>query len=200
MRSVRSWVALGTMLGLSQLALAVDVPFAGTLSATDPTYNRTLSGNPPSGLSAAGTAVRYDVLPFYVTLNDTYLAETLSAVFSPGTADDTFITIYQNAFNPLAALTNALIADDDSGAGSLSLATKALTASTQYYLVVTSFSNGALGDYTGHLNSSTGLGQVVIGAVPELPTSAMMLLSLGAVGGLLRSRQKRHAGQQGQQA
>jgi hypothetical protein len=196
MRSVRSWVALSTMLGLSQVALAVDVPFSGTLSVSDPTYNRTLGGNPPTGLSGVGSAVTYDVLPFYVTASSTYVAETLSANFTLPTgafsADDTFITIYQTAFNPAAALTNAIIADDDGGGGSgLSLATKALTAGTQYYLVVTSFTNGQLGDYTGHLNSTTGVGQVVLGAVPELPTSAMMLLSLGAVGALTRARQKR---------
>jgi hypothetical protein len=75
----------------------------------------------------------------------------------------------------------------------LSLASKALTAGTQYYLVVTSFTNGQLGNYTGHLNSATGLGQVVLGAVPELPTSSMMLLSLCAVGARVRARQKRLA-------
>jgi hypothetical protein len=193
MRTVRSWVTLGTMLGLSQVAFAVDVPFSGALSATDPTFNRTLVGNPPTSLSGVGTAVSYDLLPFYVTLNDTYLAETLSATLSPGTADDTFIAIYQTAFNPLSPLTNVVIADDDTGVGNLSLATKALTAGTQYYLVVTSFSNGAFGNYTGHLDSTTGLGQVVLGAVPELPTSAMMLLSLGMAGALLRTRQNRKA-------
>ncbi len=193
MRTVRSWVALGSLLGLSQAVWAVDVPFFGALSATDPTYNRTLSGSPPVGLSGAGTAVSYDLLPFYVTLNDTYLAETLSATLSPGTADDTFIAVYQTAFNPLTPLVNVVVADDDAGVGNLSLATKALTAGTQYYLVVTSFSNGAFGSYTGHLNSSTGLGQVVLGAVPELPTSAMMLLSLGMAGALLSSHRQRQA-------
>ncbi len=193
MRSVQSWLVLGTMLGLSQTALAVSVPFSGALSVTDPTYNRTLSGNPPTSLSGVGTAVSYDVFPFYVTVNDTYLAETLSAAFSPGTADDTFITLYQTAFNPLAALTNAVIADDDAGAGNLSLVNKALTAGTQYFLVVTSFGNGAFGNYSGRLDSATGLGQVVLGAVPELPTSAMMLLALALGGALVRARQKPQA-------
>lgn len=190
MRSVHSLIALSTLLGLSQAALAVDVPFSGALTVSDPIYNRTLTGNPPGGLSGVGTTVSYDVLPFYVTLNSTYVAETLSAAFSPGTADDTFITIYQTAFNPLAPLTNAIIADDDGGVGALSLATRALTAGTQYFLVVTSFGNFALGSYTGHLDSTTGVGQVVLGAVPELPTSAMMLLALALGGAVLRSRQK----------
>ena len=190
MAHARFWIILGTVLALSQAAHAVDVPFSGTLTANDPVFNRPLSGNPPSSLSGVGTAVSYDVLPFYVTVNDTYLAETLSATLSPGTADDTFIVLYQTAFNAATPLANAVIADDDTGTGSLSLFTKALTAGTQYYLVITTFSNGALGAYTGHLDSTTGLGQVVLGSVvPEVPTSAMMLGALGALGLLLRRRQ-----------
>jgi hypothetical protein len=188
MRAYRSWVLAGTVLGLAQAALAVDVPFAGTLSPNDPVYNRTLSGNPPGGLSAVGTAVTYDLYPFYVSANGTYLAETLSARFAPGTADDTFITIYQGSFNAGAPLANAIIADDDSGVGGLSLATKALTSGTQYYLVVTSFANGQLGDYTGHLNSTNNLGQVILGAVPELPTSTLMLSAMAVVALAARRR------------
>jgi hypothetical protein len=193
MKSARSWIAACTMAALAAASHAVEVPISGTLSEDDPTYTRVLVGDPPTLLSGVGTAVSYDVFPFYVTLSGTYFAETLSAdlTISPDafTADDTFITLYQNAFNPAAGLSNALIANDDSGLGSLSLATKALTAGTQYYLVVTSYANEQFGPYTGRLNSTTGVGQVILGSVPELPTWAMLAAPL-AVGAAWRRRRK----------
>ena len=128
--------------------------------------------------------------PFFVTANNTYLLETLSAAFTTGTADDTFISVYRNTFNPAAALTNVVAADDDAGPGHLSTLSTALLAGTQYFLVVTSFANAQFGPYTGHLNSTTALGQVVLGAVPELPTSVLMLTPL-VIGGLVAARRRR---------
>lgn len=190
MQSARSFFVAGTLFGLVAQAAAVDVPIAGSLAVTDPVYNRTTSGAPPAGLSAVGTAVSYDVFPFFVTANNTYLLETLSAAFTTGTADDTFISVYRNTFNPAAALTNVVAADDDAGPGNLSTLSTALLAGTQYFLVVTSFANAQFGPYTGHLNSTTALGQVVLGAVPELPTSVLMLTPL-VIGGLVAARRRR---------
>ena len=188
MQKIRSWVFAGTMLGLAQMASAATLPFAGTLSAGDPTFNRPLSGNPPSGLSGAGTAVSYDLFPFFVTAGDSYTLQTLSALLSPGTPDDTFMVLYQTSFNPASPLANILQADDDAGAGGLSLITRALLPGVQYIMVVTSFSNGAFGAYTGSI-SNPGAGTAVLGAVPE-PSSAMMMLAALAVGGLVFARRR----------
>lgn len=184
---LRSCSVGGALLAAVGLASAAVVPFSGALTAGDPTYNRTLSGNPPTSLSGVGTAVHFDLLPFHVTAADSYTMETLSASLSPGTPDDTFIALYQNAFNPLAPLSNVLRADDDSGPGSLSLMSRALVPGTQYYLVVTSFANGALGAYTGAIRNP-GAGTAVFGLVPEPGTALMMLAALGVVGAVVSRR------------
>ncbi|MBN8504381.1 MAG: PEP-CTERM sorting domain-containing protein [Burkholderiales bacterium] len=189
MQTFRSWAVAGTLLGLSSMAMAASQPFSGTLSGNDPVYNRTLSGNPPAALSAVGTAVSYDLFPFYVTAAGSYTLQTLSATLSPGTADDTFLALYQTSFNPLAPLTNAVRADDDSGAGSLSMFSSVLNPGTQYYMVVTSFSNGAFGNYTGSIDNAGANSTVIFGMVPE-PASALMMLSALGLGGLMARRRK----------
>jgi MYXO-CTERM domain-containing protein len=177
---------------LSQVAMAAPVNFAGTLSATDPTYNRTVSGNPPSGLSGVGTAVSYDVFAFTVSLTETYSVGTLSAAFTTGTADDTFITVYQNLFNPAAALSNVVQADDDAGPGFLSLITRTLNAGTQYFLVVTSFNNGQRGDYTGQFTNA-GNGVVTVDGGATVPTPSTLALVPLALAGLALTRRRRKA-------
>jgi hypothetical protein len=176
---------------LMSLASATTTNFAGMLSASDPTFNRPLSGTPPGGLSGVGTAVSYDLYPFYVTASASFTLQTLSANLAPGTADDTFIALYQTAFNPLAPLTNAIAADDDAGVGSLSLITTALNPGTQYYLVSTSFANGAFGAYTGSI-SATGAPAAVLGMLPvPEPSSALMMLAGLGVAGILAARRRK---------
>lgn len=189
MQSFRSWAVVGALLGLSPLAMAASQSFSGSLSANDPVYNRTLSGNPPGALSAVGTAVSYDLFPFYVTAAGSYTLQTLAASFSPGTADDTFLALYQTSFNPLAPLSNAVRADDDSGAGSLSMFSSVLNPGTQYYMVVTSFSNGAFGDYRGSIDNAGDTSTVIFGMVPE-PGTAMLMLSALGLGGLIARRRQ----------
>ena len=182
-------MSLGAVvLGLASLATAASTPFAGALTVNDPTFNRPQAGNPPTLLSAIGTSTSYDVFAFYVTAPDTYTLQTHSAAFAPGAADDTFIVLYQNTFAPATALANALQANDDNGASSLSLVAHPLSPGIQYFLVVTSYINGAFGNYTGSI-SNAGAGEAVLGAVPE-PSSALMMLAALGVGGLAAARRR----------
>jgi PEP-CTERM motif len=149
------------------------------------TYNRALSGAPPSGLSGVGTAVRYKVTPFTVTANGSYtLALTATSAF------DAFLGLHNNAFNPANALQNALAYDDDAGPGSDSLITINLMSGVSYFAIATGFANTDFGDYSLDIS---GAGDVVIGgagAVPEPTTWAMIIAGFGIVGGALRRRRR----------
>jgi hypothetical protein len=172
-------------LAAASWAVAAPLNIAGALSAADPTYNRVLSGTPPTGLSGVGTAVSYDSYQFYVSANGSYRMETLSAAFATNTADDTFITLYLgSSFIAATPLLNALAADDDAGAGPLSLLNLNLLANTNYLLVITSFFNGAFGNYTAIIASNaTNPGNVFAGTVPvpAPATAALVSLALAAL-------------------
>jgi MYXO-CTERM domain-containing protein len=188
-------LALGAVsLAAAQFAAAAPLNFAGALAATDPLYNRPLSGNPPGALSVVGTAVRYDTYQFYVDLSGSYRMETLAAAFTTGTADDTFITLYLgSSFNAATPLVGALEADDDNGAGFLSLINRNLVANTNYLLVVTSFGNGQLGAYNGIVAAAAGFaGNVFAGTVP-VPAPATAALVPLALAALALTRRRRPA-------
>jgi hypothetical protein len=116
MKFACSWVLACTIAALGSAAHAFDVPLSGALSAADPTFSRPIPGAPPTSLSAAGTAVSYVVFPFFATTTAPYLAETFLAAFATGTADDTLIVEYRNAFVPSKPLVNSVAAEADSGA------------------------------------------------------------------------------------
>jgi PEP-CTERM motif len=171
-------------------ASAAVVNFSGTLSGTDPVFNRPVSN--ASTLSGVGTSVYHDVYAFFVTVGGSYTLQTTSASFTNGTPDDTFLVLYQPTFNSASPLANALEADDDDGLNGLSLITRTLEADTQYYLVVTSFGNGQTGNYAGTI-SNDGSGTAVLGTVNAVPLPGTLALAgLGLVG-LAASRRKRAA-------
>jgi len=164
-----------------------------------PVFNRPSS---MTGLSGLGTAVRFQVQPFYVTASGSYTFEVLSAGW------DTYALGYGAGWNPAAALTGLLNGDDDysgafsvlpgSGGGLNASQIRTgqasnfapgglnLTANTQYYAVVTGFENTDFGSFEAGIGG--GPGDVVAGAVPE-PFS---MVAMGA-GLLALARRRRNA-------
>jgi len=178
------------LLALSALAFAAPSGaqlFNGTTTLADPTYNRVLSGIPPSGYSAVGTAVHYDVFNFQVTASGAY--NFLLTGDTP-TNWDTFLTLYTPSFVAASGLTNAIAANDDfptigiSGFSGLNL-----LSGTSYFAVISGFDNDDVGAWS---LTVAGPGTAFIPgngpAVPEPATWAMMIGGLGIAGMAMRRR------------
>jgi PEP-CTERM motif len=164
---------------LSAAASAGTVTLSGDTTAA-PTWNRTLTGTPPTQLSGVGTAVRYVVNPFQVSANGGYSLLNESAY-------DNYLTLYTTAFNPLAQFANVMAADDDAGAGTNALINFNLTSGVTYFAVASGFENTDFGAYRLTIQ---GPGDILVpgptgGNVPE-PTSLALagvaLLGLAATG------------------
>lgn len=165
---------------MSSPALAATLIISGDTTA-EPTYNRPLSGRPPTGLSAVGTAVRYVVTPFTVSASGNYN-------FLNSSVHDSFLGVHQNAFNPANGLLNALAYDDDAGPGSDSAITAlGLISGVSYFAVSSGFANTDFGRFTLTIS---GPGDIVAGnaGVPEPASWAMMLFGFAGIGSALRRR------------
>jgi hypothetical protein len=167
--------ALAALAGQAQAVVVV-----GTIALTDPTFNRPISGTPPTILSISGSAAHYDLIELAVSATGSYVFQNTAVG-----AWDNFSVLYQNAFNPALGLLNALVANDDNPGVGLSGFTITLTAGTSYKYIATAFSNSGVGDYSV---SITGPGTITIGAVPEPGTYAMM--AMGVAGLLLAARRR----------
>ncbi len=202
--------AIAALALIGATSFAQNAYFTGALTANDPTFNRPLETG--TGLSGVGTSVFYDVQPFYVAANGTFTFETVAP--TPN-AYDTFIFIYQNAFNPGSPLVNFVAGDDDftgaftilpgpygvpgSGTGTGGSAPAslisgaALSSGVQYYAVNTSFSNAAVGTYFSGIGGRSVTGapvDVLLGNLPVVPEPASLVaLGVGALA-LMRKRKK----------
>ena len=171
---------------LATLATVATPAFAGTTVFTGdttagPTYNRPLSGRPPTALSGVGTAVRYVVTPFTVSVSGNYN-------FLNSSVHDSYLGVHRNLFNPANGLLNALAYDDDAGPGSDSAITAlGLLAGVSYFAVSSGFANTDFGRFTLTID---GPGNIIGagGGVPEPATWAMLIFGFAGVGAALRRR------------
>jgi len=143
---------------------------SGTLSGPE-TFNRlfnpwgpvdlTCSGSGFS-LSGVGTDVHYSVYEIYSPIGENLVATLESSDF------DAYLWIYCDPFDPSDPISNAMYGDDDSGTdlNSAFLLEDGvfLEPNASYFLVVTSYSNDATGDYTLNVD-----GNVVFGSPASTP-------------------------------
>jgi hypothetical protein len=165
-----SSLAFAALMATTGAAQAVTYNYAGDTTGA-PTYNRAFEDF--SGLSGLGSAVNYQTLSFSVTASGSY-----SFVSDATGGWDNFLFLYGPTFNPAAALTNGLIANDDSSGIGHSGFTFSLTAGASYVVVTTGFETGV--DFGAYANSITGPGSVTV--VPEPGTYGLMALGLAMVG------------------
>jgi PEP-CTERM motif len=175
------------------LSAAVATPaFAGTTIFTGDTtggstYNRALTGRPPTGLSGVGTAVRFVVNPFTVSASGAY-------DFLNSSVHDSYLGIHANLFNPTNALQNALAYDDDAGPGSDSaISGLNLLAGTSYFAVSSGFANTDFGRFTLTISGPGEILGGLQGAVPEPSVWGLMIAGFGLIGAALRRRTGRLA-------
>lgn len=148
----------------------------GSITLTDPSFNRPVSF---VALSGVGTAVHYDQLVIVGATPGPYDFRMMAV---PGGSFDTFLALYAGGFNSAAPLTNLVAFNDDftniaSGSGfSFSMA-----AGVSYTVISTAFVNTGVGNYATTVTS----------AVPEVGTYALIAIGLAFVGAAVRRRRPR---------
>ncbi|MFN3489614.1 MAG: M36 family metallopeptidase [Emticicia sp.] len=127
----------------------------GTLVAGGTTYRRGDNDNTSSYVASnIGSAVYYKTYTFVASASGTLDVETIGGTLT-GDPYDTYLTLYQTAFNPAAPATNFLKGDDDSGALLYaSKLTHPIIAGTTYILVVSTYFNGVIGSFTLQSNQA----------------------------------------------
>lgn len=144
-----------------------------------PTFDRPFADF--SDLSPNGAGVHYSTYAFSVAVTGDYFFNT-TATF------DSFVFLYQGAFNPTDQLSNGVAANDDLYFGTTYYSSgveATLTAGSTYTYVVAGF--GAT-DFGAH--STTIVGAGLTAAVPEVQTYLMMVAGLAGIG-FMRRRQSR---------
>jgi hypothetical protein len=139
-----------------------------------PTFNRPFEDF--SGLSGVGTAVRYNVFEFTVSVAGEYTFLTTAPSYDP------FVFLYSPSFNPANATANGIVGNDDLLGLTTSGFAATLSTGTTYLVVNTGFGNTDFGAF-----STTIGGPGVVTQIPEPAAYLTMALGLAALS-LLRRR------------
>ena len=180
-----SVLAIALAAAVASPALAGTTVFTGDTTG-GPVYNRPIdNGNsPPVNLSGVGTAVRYTVTPFTVSISGNYN-------FLNTTGYDSYLGIHAGSFNPTNGLLNAIAYSDDfNGTLDGGFSNLALLAGVSYFAINTGFDNTDFGAYRLTID---GPGNIIGGGgggpgVPEPATWAMMIFGFAGIGAALRRR------------
>jgi PEP-CTERM motif len=181
---------LAVALALS--ALVATPAFAGTTIFTGdtvggPTYNRAISGIPPTALSGVGTAVRYAVNSFTVSQSGGYN-------FFNATNYDSYLGIHAGTFNPANALQNAIGYNDDFlGTLDAGFTGLNLLAGTSYFAISSGFDNNDFGAFTLTISGPGNIIGSGTGAVPEPTVWGLLIVGFGLIGSALRRRKDQPA-------
>jgi hypothetical protein len=135
---------------------AGSITYGGTLSATDPTFDRPLEGG--GGLS--GSTTYFDSQSFSVDVSGLYTMTMTSGAFTPDTADDGFFVLYLETMSASNPLGNYFNSDDAGGTGNLPQIVEYLDADVTYVLVSTTFDPLNTGSYSVDIS---GPGEVTLG-------------------------------------
>ena len=148
--------------------------YNGALETTDPTFNRPIGSGASCSPSGVGTDVYYDVYTFDMASSAPH---DLFASLCGGAAFDTVMVLYQaadgspNPFNPSSSCQNSFAFNDDF-CGLQSEINAVNLVEGQAQVVVTSFSNGATGDYS-MATSSSSCHQQTAYATQHMPLAVM---------------------------
>ena len=157
------------------------IQITGTLDSSSPTWNRAFGSGAPSldcifGLSDSGADGQY-FDQFCITSTDDNPIEIV-VDGNATTISDTTLHIYCDTFDPNAPLDNCVYYDDDGGDGLYSAITAAdnvvLPAGTEYWLILSTFSGGDMGDFVMDTSDNVAL----CGSVANEPTDWSSIKSL----------------------
>ncbi len=178
LRAVGSACAICAV-GWAAPAAAQTVSITGDTSGA-PTFQRPVEDL--SALSTIGTAAHYAVYALTAASSGLYGFTTTGAF-------DTFALLYDSPFVPTAALSHALIANDDLAAMPFNVSgfDFALIAGHSYAYVVTGFDNDEFGAFTTTITAP------VVAGVPEPQTWALMALGLGSFCALRAARRSKNS-------
>ena len=127
---------------------------SGTLDSSSPTWNRGFNNVDPPDLGCnflmndSSDGQFYDV--FCITGTDDNPVEIIVDA-NATTVGDTHMELYCDPFDPMNPLDNAVFSDDDDGDGLMSAFTLEdglVLSGGDYWLVLTTFSPGDMGDFT----------------------------------------------------
>jgi hypothetical protein len=131
-----------------------------SLTTSSPTYMRA-DGNNATVYVASGVTGHYQTFTFVASASGNVSFEITDASLTGADSYDTYMSIYQTAFNPTSPATNFLRGDDDSGA--LQFASKLthnLVAGTTYIVVISTYSPDVTGTFTIESNPAVFAGGI----------------------------------------